>query len=101
MSIFHGLDEFFKFLEGERYKIQYRVMLSRYTGKTVCPDCGGGRLRKEAFYVQVGGKHIGELVTMPVDELQRFFDGLRLDDRDGENRCAGADRNPQPARIPQ
>lgn len=47
-------------------------MLSRYTGKTVCPDCGGGRLRKEAFYVQVGGKHIGELVTMPVDELQRF-----------------------------
>ena len=83
-EFFHGLDEFFKFLEGERYKIQYRVMLSRYTGKTVCPDCGGGRLRKEAFYVQVGGKHIGELVTMPVDELQRFFDGLRLDDRDGK-----------------
>lgn len=88
-EFFHGLDKFFKFLEGERYKIQYRVMLSRYTGKTVCPDCGGGRLRKEAFYVQVGGKHIGELVTMPVDELQRFFDGLRLDDRDGKTaaRC--------------
>ena len=75
---FYGLDRFFKFLEGERYKIQYRVMLSRYTGKTICPDCGGRRLRKEAFYVRVGGKDIGELVAMPVTELQRFFAGLQL-----------------------
>ena len=81
---FHGLDEFFKFLEGERYKIQYRVMLSRYTGKTVCPDCEGARLRKEALYVRVGGKNIAELVTMPVSELRSFFDGLALDERDGK-----------------
>lgn len=75
---FYGLDRFFKFLESERYKIQYRVMLSRYTGKTICPDCGGRRLRKEAFYVRVGGKDIGELVAMPVTELQRFFTELQL-----------------------
>ena len=81
---FHGLDEFFKYLESERYKIQYRVMLSRYTGKTVCPDCEGTRLRKEALYVRVGGKNIAELVTMPVEELASFFDGLQLDERDGE-----------------
>ena len=81
---FHGLDEFFKYLESERYKIQYRVMLSRYTGKTVCPDCEGTRLRKEALYVRVGGKNIAELVTMPVEELASFFDGLQLDERDDE-----------------
>ena len=52
-------------------------MLSRYTGKTICPDCGGRRLRKEAFYVRVGGKDIGELVAMPVTELQRFFTELQ------------------------
>ena len=79
---FHGLDRFFKFLESERYKIQYRVMLSRYTGKTICPDCEGGRLRKEALYVRVGDKNITELVTMPVDELQDFFTALPLDDRE-------------------
>ena len=59
-------------------------MLSRYTGKTVCPDCEGTRLRKEALYVRVGGKNIAELVTMPVEELASFFDGLQLDERDGE-----------------
>ena len=53
---FNGLDTFFEYLESERYKIQYRVMLSRYTGKTICPECGGGRLRKEAFWVRVGGR---------------------------------------------
>ena len=79
---FHGLDEFFKFLEGERYKIQYRVMLSRYTGKTICPECEGGRLRKEATYVRIGGKNITELVTMPVEELQHFFADLKLDEHD-------------------
>ena len=79
---FHGLDEFFKYLSKERYKIQYRVMLSRYTGKTLCPECGGGRLRKEAFYVRVGGRTIDDMVQMPVDELQRFFAHLVLDERD-------------------
>ena len=76
---FHGLNEFFKYLESERYKIQYRVMLSRYTGKTTCPECGGGRLKKEALYVRVGGKNIAELVSMSIDELVGFFAGLKLD----------------------
>jgi excinuclease ABC subunit A len=70
---FKGLDEFFQYLESERYKIQYRVMLSRYTGKTICPECGGGRLRREAFWVKVGGRSIGELVRMTVWELREFF----------------------------
>lgn len=79
---FHGLDEFFEFLEKERYKIQFRVMLSRYTGKTTCPDCGGARLRPEASYVKVGGRAITELVRMPVSELKAFFDRLELDAHD-------------------
>ncbi len=79
---FHGLNEFFKFLEGERYKIQYRVMLSRYTGKSVCPECGGGRLRKEATYVRVGDKTIVDLTMMPVGELQGFISTLSLDEYD-------------------
>ncbi len=79
---FHGLDRFFKFLESERYKIQYRVMLSRYTGKTICPDCEGDACVREALYVRVGDKNITELVTMPVDELQDFFTALPLDDRE-------------------
>jgi excinuclease ABC subunit A len=73
---FKGLDEFFEYLESERYKIQYRVMLSRYTGKTICPECGGGRLRREAFWVRVGGRSIVELVRMTVDELRVFFSEL-------------------------
>mgnify|MGYP005764141293 FL=1 len=79
---FHGLDEFFKYLEGERYKIQFRVMLSRYTGKTLCPDCGGGRLRKEALYVKIGGMTVPDLVRMPVSELAIFFADLKLDEHD-------------------
>lgn len=79
---FHGLNEFFEFLEKERYKIQYRVMLSRYTGKTTCPDCGGGRLRPEASFVKVGGRAITELVRMPVSDLKAFFDQLQLDEHD-------------------
>lgn len=79
---FHGLNEFFEFLEKERYKIQYRVMLSRYTGKTTCPDCCGGRLRPEASYVKVGGRAITELVRMPVSDLKAFFDQLQLDEHD-------------------
>ncbi len=79
---FHGLDEFFEYISRERYKIQYRVMLSRFTGKRLCPECEGHRLRKEALYVKVGGKNIAELADMPVDELRAFFDVLTLDEYD-------------------
>ncbi len=79
---FKGLNDFFAYLDGEKFKVQYRVMKARYTGKTTCPECGGTRLRKEALYVQVGGKNIAELVSMPVSELIRFFDGLQLDAHD-------------------
>src|SRR5690606_14761780 len=64
---FRGLDDFFKELEEQTYKIQYRVMLSRYRGKTDCPDCKGTRLRKDAAYVKVGGKSITDMVLMPLD----------------------------------
>ena len=81
-SYFHGLDDFFNYIDKERYKIQFRVMKARYTGKTTCPECGGARLRKEALYVQVGGKTIADLVTMSVDQLVAFFDALVLDEHD-------------------
>lgn len=74
---FKGLDRFFHHLEEKKYKIQYRVMLSRYRGKTVCPECNGSRLRKEAHFVKVGGRTISDLVAMPVDELGVFFRELR------------------------
>ncbi|MDR3329054.1 MAG: excinuclease ABC subunit A, partial [Prevotellaceae bacterium] len=73
-----GIDGFFAELEANRYKIQYRVMIARYTGKTTCPDCHGSRLRKEALYVLLGGKNISELVAMPVDTLACFMDTLAL-----------------------
>lgn len=79
-AYFKGLNDFFAYLEGERYKIQYRVMLSRYTGKTICHACGGSRLRKEALYVKVGGRNIAELVAMSVDDLLAFLRDLTLDD---------------------
>lgn len=75
---FHGLDEFFKMVEENTYKIQYRVMLSRYRGKTVCPECNGTRLRKDAGYVKVGGYSINELVLMPLAQLQLIFKELSL-----------------------
>lgn len=82
---FEGINAFFKYVESQSYKIQYRVMLSRYRGKTVCPDCHGARLKKEAEYVKVGGKSITDLVLMPLDELKTFFeDDLRLDDADSK-----------------
>lgn len=74
----HGIDSFFRFLESQSYKIQYRVMLSRYRGKTSCPDCQGTRLRKDANYVRVGGKTITDLVLMPVEEAFSFFSNLQL-----------------------
>ena len=75
---FHGLNEFFAMLEKERYKVQYRVMLSRFTGKTLCPECEGARLRREALCVKVGGRNIAELVAMPIGELMEFFASLEL-----------------------
>lgn len=78
----HGIDDFFKFVEENLYKIQYRVMQARYRGKTTCPACHGSRLKPEALYVQVGGKNIAELVAMPVSEAKRFFDELTLDETD-------------------
>ncbi len=79
---FEGLNSFFKFLEENQYKIQYRVMLARYRGKTTCPACKGTRLKKEATYVRVGEKPITELVLMPVEELYDFFEHLLLDEHD-------------------
>ncbi|GAB4260402.1 MAG: excinuclease ABC subunit UvrA [Saprospiraceae bacterium] len=73
---FRGINDFFAELEQKLYKIQNRVMLARYRGRTVCPACKGGRLRKEATYVKVAGKSITELVEMPVDELLAFFEEL-------------------------
>ena len=76
------IDTFFKMLEENQYKIQYRVMLARYRGKTICPTCHGTRLKKEANYVKVGGKSISELVDLPIHELQAFFRTLELDEHD-------------------
>lgn len=73
-----GIDGFFKMVESNTYKIQYRVMLSRYRGKTLCPDCKGKRLRKEAGYVKINGRSVQDLVDLPLDELKVFFDGLEL-----------------------
>ncbi|MFM1744840.1 MAG: excinuclease subunit [Bacteroidota bacterium] len=79
---FYGLDRFFKFLEEQTYKIQYRVMLSRYRGKTACPECMGTRLRKDASYVKVAGASISDLVLMPVKDVLAFFENMQLDDND-------------------
>ncbi len=73
-----GLNEFFKWVEQNKYKIQYKYMLSRYSGKTVCHECGGSRLRKEALYVKVGGKNIHELLKMNVGQLRDFFRDIEL-----------------------
>ncbi|MBN1819819.1 MAG: excinuclease ABC subunit A, partial [Prolixibacteraceae bacterium] len=81
---FEGLNHFFRYLEESSYKIQYRVMLSRYRGKTTCPDCKGSRLKKEAGYVKIDGKSIQNLVLMPVSELQEFFTHIKLNKHDAE-----------------
>ena len=77
-----GIDGFFKWVDENQYKIQYRVMKARYRGKTACPDCHGSRLRPDAEYVKVGGKSITELVRMPIAKLKIWFDELRLSDND-------------------
>lgn len=79
---FHGINDFFRMLEENQYKIQNRVMLARYRGKTLCPVCHGTRLKKEAGYVKVGGRSISELVDLPMHDLKRFFDQLSLDQHD-------------------
>jgi len=81
-KFFKGLNAFFKHIEEQTYKIQYRVMLARYRGKTVCPECMGSRLRKDANYVRVGGKSITDVVLMQVKDSLRHFDDLALDDHD-------------------
>ncbi len=79
---FNGLNEFFKYLEEQTYKIQYRVMLSRYRGKTNCPDCKGSRLRPDAAYVKIADKSITDVVLMPLDQALSFFKNLELDAHD-------------------
>lgn len=75
---FEGINDFFKEVQQNLYKIQYRVLLSRYRGKTICTECNGYRLRKEALYVKVSNKHIGELCEMPVKDLQKWFEEIEL-----------------------
>jgi excinuclease ABC subunit A len=81
---FHGIYDFFQSLEREAYKIQYRVMLSRYRGKTNCPECEGTRLRKDAGYVKIQHKNLMELVKMPIHELKHFFEHIKWNKHDWE-----------------
>ena len=81
---FMGLNDLFKDIESQQYKIQYRVMLSRYRGKTICPDCHGTRLRKEANYVKINGKSISQLVDLPINELYSFITSLQLPEHEAE-----------------
>ena len=78
----NGINDFFKEVEQNLYKVQYRVLLSRYRGRTLCTSCKGYRLRNEALYVKVGGKHIGELCELPVKDLQEWFSSLKLSSYD-------------------
>jgi len=79
---FNGLNDFFKFIEEQTYKIQYRVMLSRYRGKTMCPECKGTRLRNDANFVKVADKSITEIILLPVDKSLKFFQNIELNDHD-------------------
>jgi len=77
-----GIDDFFKYVEDNLYKIQYRVLQARYRGKTVCPVCKGSRLKPQALYVKVGGETISDLVNLPINKLLDFFNNLSLDEHD-------------------
>ncbi len=77
-SGFSGIDGFFRMVEQNQYKVQYRVMMARYRGKTICPECHGSRLRKEASYVKIAGKTISDLVRLPVSDLLEWFGSLEL-----------------------
>ena len=81
---FEGINAFFRMLQENQYKIQYRVMLARYRGKTVCPACHGSRLKPEAGYVRIDGKNISELVDLPLSDLKAFFDTLQINNHDKE-----------------
>ena len=81
---FEGLNAFFEFLESQTYKIQYRVMLSRYRGRTACPDCRGTKIRKDASYVKIGEHSISDLILMPIDKITAFFDQLTLSKHDSK-----------------
>lgn len=81
---FRGIDGFFKMVEENQYKIQYRVMLARYRGKTTCPVCHGSRLNKDASYVKIGGMTISDLVRMPVSDLLEWFHNLQLGENDAK-----------------
>ena len=79
-----GIDGFFEWIKSKSYSIQYRVLLARYRGKTVCPTCHGSRLKPEASYVRVGGLTIAQMVTMPVSELSQWFANLHLEGEDAQ-----------------
>lgn len=81
---FEGINQFFEFLKANLYKIQYRVLLSRYRGKTICPTCKGKRLKPETEYVKIQGKSLGDLLMMPISELKQWFDHLKLGKHDAE-----------------
>lgn len=81
-SKINGIYDYFTMLEEQSYKIQYRIILSRYRGKTKCADCQGGRLRKEASYVKIGGKSISDLINLPISDLSVFFTNLQLNDQE-------------------
>lgn len=81
-SYFEGIHAFFKYLESKTYKIQYRVMLSRYRGRTTCPDCRGTKLRKDAQYVKIANTSITDIVLMPIEDALAFFNSLKLPDYD-------------------
>ena len=79
---FEGIDGFFRMVEENQYKVQYRVMLARFRGRTICPECHGNRLRPEASYVRINGLTISDLVRMPVSDLKEWFTKLSLSDHD-------------------
>lgn len=79
-----GIQAFFRMVESNIYKIQYRVLQARYRGKTTCPECQGSRIRRDALYVRIQGKHIGDLLQMPVDELYQWIISLKLSDYEKE-----------------
>ncbi len=81
---FHGINQFFEHLEAKSYKIQNRVMMARYRGRTICPKCKGGRLREEASYVRISDRSIMDLIKLPIDELRAFFQELKLPKHDSQ-----------------
>ncbi|MBR4046681.1 MAG: excinuclease ABC subunit UvrA [Alistipes sp.] len=83
-EFFYGINDFFAYVDTQRHKVQYRVLKARYMGKTLCPECHGARLRKEALNVRVGGRNIAEIVAMTIGELSEFFDNLSLDEHDAK-----------------